>query len=258
MARPQVSGFAARTDVPSGTRARSRRLRRLALAGVATAILLPILILVFDSASTSGPVPVPQAERLLPARPSPQVVALQGSLRLYLPVAESRVTAVGYHAVGEGTLPLGPVGTQANAGVFTRLFNRLFGQDQGGIRYYLMGGDSGPETAGLDIGAPVGTDVYAPVDGTVIGISDRVVSGRPFGVRIDIQPSGSPGLVVSVTNLRADEALSVGSSVAAATTRIGGVIDLSSVEASALARYTQDKGQHVHLEVRPTANLSLP
>jgi murein DD-endopeptidase MepM/ murein hydrolase activator NlpD len=260
MARPQASsGFAARAELRSRSRVRSRRLRRLVLAGVAAAILLPVLVIVFDSASTSGPVPLPQAERLLPAGPpTPQVVAFEGSLRIYLPIAESRVTAVGYHAVGAGALPLDPVGTQANAGIFTRLFNRLFGQDRGGIHYVLMGGRPGPETAGLDVGAPVGTDVYAPVDGTVIGISDRVVSGRTFGVRIDIQPSGSPGLVVSLTNLRADEALTVGSSVAKAVTKLGSVIDLSSVETPALARYTQDRGEHVHLEVRPTANLNLP
>jgi murein DD-endopeptidase MepM/ murein hydrolase activator NlpD len=259
VARPQVSDFVARPDLRQSERVRTRRLRRLVLVVCAAAILLPILILAFDSGTTTRPVPLPQAERLLPAGPpSPQVVAFQGALRLYLPIAESRVTAVGYHAVGEGTLPLDPVGTQANAGVFTRLFNRLFGQDQGGIRYYLMGGGSGPETAGLDVGAPVGTDVYAPVDGTVIAISDRTVSGETYGVRIDIQPSGSPGLVVSLQNLRPDDALTVGSAVAKSRTKIGSLIDLTAVEQPALADYTQDEGQHVHIEVRPTANLSVP
>jgi hypothetical protein len=168
------------------------------------------------------------------------------------------VTAVGYHAVGEEALALNPVGTQANAGVFTRVYRRLFDRDQGGIRYNLMGGAAGPETGGLDIGAPAGSNVYAPVDGTVIGISDRIVAGETFGVTIDIQPTGSPGLVVSVTNLEPDEELTVGSSIAAARTSIGTVIDLSPVEQPALARFTQDTGSHVHLEVRPTANLPLP
>ena len=93
-----------------------------------------------------------------------RVVALQGDLRLYLPIQEGRVTAVGYHAVGDGALALDPVGTQANAGVFTRLLRRLFGEDKGSIRFYLMGGSGGSETGGLDIGAPPGTDVYAPVE----------------------------------------------------------------------------------------------
>jgi hypothetical protein len=229
------------------------------LLALALAVLLPILILVFDSAEPATPVPVPQAERLLPGGPpAPQVVAVQGSLRISLPISQSKVTAVAYHAVGEGALALDPVGTQANAGVFTRLLRRLFGQDKGSIRYYLIGGGPGPDTGGLDIGAPVGTDVYAPVGGTVIGVTQQVLSGRPVGVRVDIQPSGSPGLVVSVENITGDEALTVGSTVAAARTKLGSVVDLSEVQTAALARYTQDSGQHVHLEVHPSANLSLP
>ena len=61
-------------------------------------------------------------------------------------------------------------------------------------------------------------------------------------MRIDIQPTGSPGLVVSVLNLSADEALSVGSTVARSKTKLGRVVDLSTVETSALARYTHDLG----------------
>ena len=84
------------------------------------------------------------------------------------------------------------------------------------------------------------------------------LNGKKFGVRIDIQPSGSPGLVVSLRNIDPDPALSVGSTVAAARTKMGSVLDLSSVETSALAGYTRDRGQHVHLEVRPAVNLSVP
>lgn len=258
MARLQA-GFAARAELRDRARARSRRVRRLLLAAVLGAIALALSILALDSGSASRSVPIPQAERLLPAGPpSPQVLAFQGGLRIYLPISETRVTAVGYHAVGDGALALDPVGTQANAGVFTRLFNRFFGEEEGGIRYYLLGGKGGPGTAGLDVGAPVGTDVYAPVDGTVIGVSDRILSGQVYGVRVDIQPAGSPGLVVTLTNLEADDSLTVGSSVAAARTKLGSVLDLSSVERAALADYTQDEGQHVHVEVHPTASLSLP
>jgi hypothetical protein len=262
MARPHVSGFAARAehrDERERIRMRSRRLRRIGLLAIAIAIVLPVLVLVFDEADTSAPVPLPPAERLLPGGPpAPQVVAFQGALRLQLPIAQDKVTAVAYHSVGKGALALEPVGTQGNAGVFTRLLRRLFGQEKGGIRYYLIEGGEGPDTAGLDVGAAVGTDVYAPVDGTVIGITENVISGESYGVRLDIQPSGSPGLVVSVENVEIDAALSIGSSVDASRTRIGMLVDLSEVQTAALADYTQDSGQHVHLEVRPAANLSIP
>ncbi len=262
MARPQVTGLTGKAvarEQRERARIRSRRARRLGLLGLAVAIVVPILVLVFDEAETTTPVPLPPAERLLPGGPPAlQVVALQGDLRIYLPIAQDKVTAIAYHAVGDGPLALEPVGTQGNAGVFTRLLRRLFGQEKGTIRYYLIGGGPGPDTAGLDVGAPVATDVYAPVDGTVVGVDGRLIAGEVHGVRIDIQPSGSPGLVVSLHNLDGDDALGVGSVVSAARTRLGSLIDLSEVETAALAAFTTDSGQHVHLEVRPAANLALP
>jgi hypothetical protein len=256
--RPEITGFPARAQVRERARARATRLRRLVLAVVCLAIAIPVIVLAFDYASPASPVSVPPADRLLQSPPTLRVVALQGDLRLYLPIQEGRVTAVGYHAVGDGAMALDPVGTQANAGVFTRLLRRLFGEDKGSIRFYLMGGSGGSETGSLDIGAPPGTDVYAPVNGTVIGISPRMVAGEQHGVRIDIQPSGSPGLVVSLQNVEPDPALTVGATVAAARTKIGGLIDLSEVEQPALAEFTQDRGAHVHMEVRPAVSLPLP
>ena len=38
----------------------------------------------------------------------------------------------------------------------------------------------------------------------------------------------------------------------------GRIIDLSSVEQAALALYTQDSGQHVHIEVHAAGSLSVP
>lgn len=259
MAPPQASMTGARARQRTRAKARSTTVRRLGLLLLAVAVILPILVLVFDKGDTPEPVPVPQAERLLPGGPpAPQVVAMQGTLRISLPIAQDKVTAVAYHGADDGALALDPVGTQANAGVFTRLLRRLFGQEQGSIRYYLIGGGSGPDTGTLDVGGPVGTDVYAPVAGTVIGIADQVLAGKTVGVRVEIQPSGNPGLVVSVENIEADPALTVGTAVVASRTKIGSIADLSSIEEAALARYTQDSGQHVSVQVRPTANLSLP
>jgi hypothetical protein len=256
--RPEITGFPVRAHVRGRARTRSTRLRRLVLGVIVLAIVMPIIVLTVDYANTAAPVPVPPADRLLQGPPTLRVVALEDDLRLYLPIQDARVTAVGYHAVGNGALALHPVGTQANAGMFTRLLRRLLGEDKGGVRYYLMGGSGGPETAGLDVGAPPGTDVYAPVNGTVIGVSPRIVAGEQHGVQIDIQPSGSPGLVVSVENLDPDPALTVGSMVAVARTKIGTLIDLSEVETPALAEYTQDHGAHVHLYVRAAVSLPLP
>ena len=262
MARPAAQGLAYRAAEREEMRARVRRSRRTAVLLVAACVSLVLLLLTafgtggVASRVTRGPAP---ADRLLPAGPPrAQVVALQDTLRIQMPINQARVTAVGYHASGSDVLPLQPVGSRANAGLLRRIFQRLFAQSGAGIHYYQLGGGVGPATGGLDVGAPVGTDVYAPVDGSVMAISDVIVNGKAYGVRVDIQPSGNPGVVVSVENVKPDPALAVGSTVSAGRTKIGQVVDLSRVEEAALARYTQDKGQHVHIEVRPASGPASP
>ena len=40
-------------------------------------------------------------------------------------------------------------------------------------------------------------------------------------------------------------------------TQVGAVVDLSGVERQALARYTNDAGDHVSIEIRPASTLAL-
>jgi murein DD-endopeptidase MepM/ murein hydrolase activator NlpD len=263
MPPPRAPGQARRTPKARAV-ARRRQQRRIAgLVAAFVAGLITLLLTAFGSGSptpavTSTPAP---AKRLLPAGPPrPQVVALRGTLRLQLPIDQSRVTAIGYHAAGGGALALDPIGRQANEGVFSRVVRRLFGGAEGGLRYYKLGGESGADTSALDVGAPPGTDVYSPVDGTIVGITPYVVNEdkRRYGKRIDIQPAAAPSYVVTLTHLRPDPALTVGSSVAASRSKIGTVLDFSRVERQALARYTQDSGNHVSVEVHPAATLALP
>ena len=191
------------------TAAAARRKRRLVgLLLLATVALITLFLTAFASrgstplrAAATAPAP---ATRLLPSGPpQPQVVAMRGPLRLELPIAQDRVTAIGYHASGDGALALNPVGHQGNQGLFSRVAKKLFGSGDNGLRYYVLDGGTGPATAALDVGAAPGTDVYSPVDGTIVGITPYVLDGKPYGSRIDIQPSGNPSLVVSLTHLRA-------------------------------------------------------
>jgi len=100
--------------------------------------------------------------------------------------------------------------------------------------------------------------VYAPVDGTVVGLTPYVIDGRKFGMRLDLQPTSSPSFVVSLTQLAPDPSLKVGSAVSAGTTKVGTILDLSRVEQQALAKYTQDAGNHVTVEIVHSATLSIP
>jgi hypothetical protein len=235
---------------------RERRLRRLAALVAASIVALVIVLLsAFGGSSAAVQAPVPaSATRLLPAGPpAPRIVARLGSLHLQLPISQSRVTALGYQGGSDGALALTPLGTQANEGVLKRVVHAVFGASTAGPRWYQLPGGQ----ASLDVGAPAGTDVYSPVDGTVLAIDDVILGGRTLGSRIDIQPAGSPSLVVSVSHVKVDPALVVGSPLSAAATKLGSVVDYSRTEHQALARYTNDSGNHVAIEVHASATLGL-
>lgn len=221
------------------------------LAAVLVALLLTGLGA--TSATSVAPAATSSAARLLPAGPpEPEIVAARGALRLQLPVPQTRLTAIGYH--DGGALSLEPQGRQGNRGLLGRLSERILGRSKSSLVWYQLGGGA---RSALDVGAAPGTDVFAPVNGTVVGIDDFVLDGRRRGVRVDIQPTSAPSLLVSVSRLRPDPALTVGAPVAAAGSRLGTVVELSHLERQELARYTQDAGNHVTVEVRvaPTSTL---
>jgi len=241
-------------------RRRSAHSSRRALVAVllGLALLVTLAIGAFGTAPPDQPAVPRSAARLAPAdRPLPQVIALQDALRIQMPVSQRQVTALGYHGANEDALPLEPVGRQANEGLFSRVFHSIFGGGEDNLRYYQLGGGAGPSTGALDVGAAAGTEAFAPVDGTVVSIQPYVLDGKQYGHRLGIQPSGAPSVVVALTHVRADPALTVGSPVTSGTTKVGVVLDFSQVEQQALARRTGDAGNHVTIQVEPAATLAL-
>jgi hypothetical protein len=137
------------------------------------------------------------------------------------------------------------------------MVHSIVGGSNGQPHWYQLPGGVGPGTSAIDIGAVPDTDVYSPVDGTIVAIDDVVLDGRHYGSRIDIQPATVPSVVVSVSHIRVDPSLAVGSPVTSGGSRLGAVVDFSRAEHQALARYTNDSGNHVAIEVHTAATLSL-
>jgi len=171
------------------------------------------------------------------------------------PVAEGGVTAVGFHGSADGALVLQPVGPQANEGLVARLWRRITGSSRRGLAWYQL--ESGTLRT-LDVGAVAGTDVYSPVDGTVVSIRDHVISGRVVGAEIELRPTSAPSLVVVIENVRPDPALSIGANVAAGSSKLGTVADISRFEQQALERFAADGGNNVSIRVYPSASLGVP
>jgi hypothetical protein len=93
--------------------------------------------------------------------------------------------------------------------------------------------------------------VYTPVDGTIASIRPYVIDGRAHGSVIEIQPTSTPADVVTLTNVAPAPGIVVGTTVSAAKTKLGSVVDLSKVLTQELAKFTSDAGNHVHIEVGP-------
>ena len=201
------------------------------------------------SAPSVAPLPVTSAP------PDSQVLATVGNLRVQSPVAQGGVTAVGFHDAADGALVLQPVGPQANEGLLARLWRRITGSSRRGLAWYQL--ESGALRT-LDVGAVAGTDVYSPVDGSVVAIRDHVVSGRIVGAEIELRPTSAPSLVVAIENVRPDPALSVGANLAAGSSKLGTVTDISRHERQALERFATDGGNNVSIRVYPSASLGVP
>jgi hypothetical protein len=236
---------------------RARWLAVLSVVGVLAIVIL--LLTAFGSGAPRGDPATADAVVTVPGdtQPEPQVLAVVGNLRLQQPVAQEFVTGIGFHGSRDGALQLDPTGRQANEGLLLRLWRRIAGTPDDGLVWYQLSGAAGPGTRVLDVGAAPGTDVYAPVDGTIAAISDFVIDGRALGSRIDIRPLEAPAVFVSLLHVRPDPALAVGSSVEAATSRIGTVVDVAAVERQALAAHARDDGNNVAIAVYPAAG-SLP
>lgn len=183
------------------------------------------------------------------------MLATVGNLRVQSPVAQGGVTAVGFHGAGDGALVLHPVGPQANEGLLARMWRRITGSSRRGLAWYQL--ESGTLRT-LDVGAVAGTDVYSPVDGTVVAIRDHVVSGRVVGAEIELRPTSAPSLVVEIENVVPDPALNVGANVAAGSSKLGTVANISRFERQALERHAAGGGNNVSIRVSPSASLGVP
>jgi hypothetical protein len=239
-----------------------RRRRRVAVVLVLAMIAAVVVLLSAFGGSGRTPQTAPvvnaAARLLLPAGPpSPEIVSRIDALHIQLPVTQSRVTAIGYQGGSEGAIALTPLGRQANQGLLKRMLHAVVGSSSGTPRWYQLPGGAGTPQSSLDVGAAAGTDVYSPVDGAVVGISNLVLNGRPYGSTIEIQPNGAPSLVVMVSHVRVDPSLIIGSAVTAGGSKLGEVIDFASVERQALAHYTNDTGNHVVIEVHTSATLQV-
>ncbi len=231
------------------------RFRWHSAAFLATMFVLAIMALaavIASSRASSTPLldeRTMAATRELAAARQPARISLAGAseIQLMLPVYEQQVTAIGYHPVeGDNLIPLNPNGRQLNGSFISNL--GLMTADNG-PGYFLMseGGRFGSPTCSIDIGAPAGTVIFAPVDGTVAGIRSYNLKGECPDMEVKIQPQFQTNMLVVMTHMDSIQA-TLGQPVRAGETRLGSVRQLDGCIEQQLSRYTYDSGNHVHMQ----------
>lgn len=181
--------------------------------------------------------------------PEAIVLASAGELDLLLPIVGQSVSAIGFHPVQDDEIiSLEPAGKQLNKSVVSGIGDIFRSSDN--VSYYIMeeNADSASPTASMDVGAPYGTAIFSPVDGSVVGIKSYDFAGECPDTEIRIQPTGQSRLVVVLTHVTDVEA-TLGQPVRAGVTRLGAVNKLDGCLRQKLSEFTSDSGNHVHMQV---------
>lgn len=194
------------------------------------------------SATVGGPVEASGETRPFFAR-------LRGQ-NLVLPVAAKDATIIAYQpAADERAVPLEPMGTQVNGGVVSRSIHRVFSNDSP-VRYYALQGTGRvvAATGAVDVGAPAGSVITAPVSGEVTGVKRYRLLGKYDDIQVDIRPAKVSGVTITLLFV-AEPAVTIGQSVIAGQTQIGKVRGVQGDLGAKLRPYTHDSGSHVCIQV---------
>jgi murein DD-endopeptidase MepM/ murein hydrolase activator NlpD len=219
-----------------------RQRRTLMLLTLIPALVLAAAAFPFvgigDDSGASAALPMrDSASAITP--PADVTVARSDGIALRLPVELERVTAFVFRPVDNPTAQELEPGT--------------------GIDHHevSLDGSTGPARGGLDVGAPAGTPVYAPVDGVIANVSDFIVAGRKEGYELTIEPVRASSVGVRITHLDPYDGRTVpdiGQQVSAGATILGRVRDLSGTTQLLAAQFTSDAGNNVHIEVLANPN----
>jgi len=237
---------------------RQRRIRFFAIFVVAT---LAVTVYTVTSLAERSTAQVSEAELLVtdqhpdggpvdPMGPTYPIFARIDDRNMALPVSAGDVTIIAYNPLlDERGIPLTPNGNRINGGVISRTLGRLFSGDSS-INYYVLEGTAAGlgDTGSVDIGAPTGTPIVAPVSGVVTGVTDYMLYGKYADVQVDIAPDGVSDATVSILFVDSP-AVTIGQTVEAGKTQLGTVREPAGELGARLAELTHDSGSHIHIQV---------
>lgn len=186
-------------------------------------------------------------------------IAAYGDIPIYSPIPLNNLTGVLFHQASFETalvlttqLPEANVETVNVDNPVRVNHDQTEGEwlDADALHLYRMTDTTQMDTS-IDVGAPLGTPVYAPVTGTVVLVQDYLLYGYVPDVQIHIQPEGHPELDLVLLH-QYDPLVAPGDKVEGGVTRLSYVrdiaVDLTDVQ---LGFYTaaDDPGNHSHVQL---------
>lgn len=181
------------------------------------------------------------------------------SLHLYLPVSPDALTEIGYHQAS-GSAALSMTSLLPDADMVAAEENQGTGRPAAGgdeVGPTVLSGEvlrmwrsnrTGPPDTAIDVGAPPGTPVYAPVTGEVIGVRAYRLYDKYDDYEIHIQPTGWPEVDVVMIHVE-NVSVEVGDHVIGGVTSVAGVRLLSDRVTHQISAFTKDGGDHVHVQL---------
>lgn len=197
------------------------------------------------------------ASTIATPQPTPYFASYKG-LKLRLPVKLATLTEIGFHQASYG-YALSMKTQLKNADLSDAGDHKGTGRNKslqpsdpdawliGRVLRMWRPRPGRPDTA-ADVGSAVGSDVFAPVTGTVIKVKLYKLYGRWDDYEIHISPDGYPNLDLVMIHVK-DVSCAPGDRVDAGLTRIAAVRKLSDKFYDQLASYTKNGGNHVHVQV---------
>ena len=154
--------------------------------------------------------PAARSRRWPPDGP-PQLEALATAARAASRCAQradpqGRVTAIVYHGIGDRRRRAAAArrATRCNAGFLARVCDTpVRRRQQPGARATTSTtrAQRRRDTGSVDVGAPAGTTVYAPVDGVIVAMRPYVLNGKHVGQRSSRSgPTAAPAVIVTVAH----------------------------------------------------------
>lgn len=195
-------------------------------------------------------------------RAATPIFATCKGLKLHLPVPVKSLTEIGFHQASYSwAIPMKTHMKDADMDKVakTKSTNRdLDAQPEGpdgeltGQVLRMWRNRPGKPNTAVDVGAKPGTDVLAPVTGTVVRIKEYKLYGRYADYEMHIIPDNTTDIDVVLIHIT-DLQIEVGDRVNAGTTVVAKVRKLSDKFQDQLGRYTKGGGDHVHVQVNDSS-----